>query len=105
MPLKRGDVEAALESKGFVRRESDHSHFTYCTERGVQTLVRTKTSHGRRSADIGDRLLSRMAKQCHLSNRQFRNFVDCSLSRHGYERELVAKDILQNSDLSEDGGN
>ena len=104
-PLKRGDVEAALERKGFVRHEGDHSRFIYYTERGMQTSVRTKTSHGRRSADIGDPILSRMAKQCHLSNQQFRDFVDCSLARRDYEKALLERNILRKSDLAEDGGN
>ena len=94
MPLRRGDVEAALERKGFLRRESDHSHFTYYTEGGAPTRVRTKTSHGRRSDDIHDKLLSRMANQCRLSKQQFRDFVDCSLSRHDYEGVLVKKGVL-----------
>lgn len=102
MPLKRGKVESALERKGFVRREGDHSQFTYRTEQGTQTGVRTKTSHGRRSADIGDRLLSRMAIQCHLSNRQFRDFVDCLLTRSGYEKELAAKGVLQLGQVAAD---
>ena len=105
MPLKRGDVEAALERKGFVRREGDHAHFTYCTERGVVTGVRTKTSHGRKGVDIGDRLLSRMAKQCRLSNHQFRDFVDCSLSRRGYEHALAARGVLQDGDFASNAGN
>ena len=105
MPLKRGDVKTALESKGFVRREGDHSHFTYHTERGMRTSVRTKTSHGRKNVDIDDGLLSRMARQCRLSNQQFRDFVDCSLSRHDYENALVANDVLQDDDVAEDGDN
>ena len=105
MPLKRGDVEAALERKGFARHEGDHARFTYYTERGMRTSVRTKTSHGRKSADIGDPILSRMAKQCYLSNQQFRDFIDCSLSRSCYESVLVARDILQQGDLADDGDN
>lgn len=106
MPLERGGVEAALERKGFLRSEGDHSKFTYYTEQERRkTSVRTKTSHGRRSADISDELLSRMAKQCRLSNRQFRDFVDCSLSRRGYERALVAVGVLQSDELAEDGVN
>lgn len=94
MPLRRGDVEAALERKGFERRKGDHRYFTYCTARGTRTRVRTKTSHGRSGADIDDELLSRMAKQCRLSKEQFRDFVDCSLSRSDYEGVLLEKDIL-----------
>ena len=103
MPLKRSDVEAALERKGFERREGDHSQFTYRTERGRKTSVRTMTSHGRRSADIRDSVVSLMARQCHLSNRQFKRLVDCSLCRGAYERELLAGCVLQHGDLTEDG--
>ena len=104
MPLKRGNVEVALERKGFERHEGDHSRFTYYTEQGMRTGVRTMTSHGRRSADIRDSILSLMAKQCRLSNQQFQAFVDCSLSRRDYESVLVEKSVLQHSDLAEGGG-
>lgn len=103
MPLKRRDVEAALQRKGFERREGDHSLFTYHTERGKETSVRTMTSHGRRGADIHDSVASMMARQCCLSNQQFRRFVDCSLSRRDYEMELLARHILQHDDLAESG--
>ena len=39
---------------------------------------------------------SRMARQCHLTNQQLRDFVDCSLSRSDYESVLAASDVLQN---------
>ena len=105
MPLKRGEVEAALERKGFERREGDHSQFRYHTESGQLTRVRTMTSHGRRSADIGDSVVSLMARQCRLSVRQFRRLVDCSLSRGAYEGELVAAGVLERGDPAEDDGN
>ena len=95
MPLKRRDVEAALERKGFERREGAHSLFTYHTVRGTETRVRTMISHGKRSADIRPSTASLMARQCYLSNRQFRRLVDCSLSRRDYERELLAKRIIE----------
>lgn len=101
MPLKRRDVMAALESKGFSRRGGDHAYFIYRTERGTLTDVRTKTSHGRGGADISDSLLSRMARQCHMSNPQFRDFVDCSLTRRGYEFVLVDANIIQPDELPE----
>ena len=107
MPLKRGEVEAALERKGFERREGDHSQFRYHTESGQLTRVRTMTSHGRRGAEIRDSVASLMARprQCRLSMRQFRRLVDCSLSRGAYERELVAGGVLQHGDLAQDDGN
>ena len=102
MPLKRLDVMAALERKGFSRREGDHAYFIYQTERGTRTDVRTKTSHGRSGVDISDSLLSRMARQCHMSNSQFRNFVDCSLTRRGYEFVLVDANIIRPDELAEE---
>ena len=105
MPLKRGEVEAALERKGFERREGAHAQFRYRTESGRLTRVRTMTSHGRRGADIRDSTVGLMARQCCLSIRQFRRLVDCSLSRGAYESELVAGGVLQHGDLAEGGGN
>ena len=84
-------MERALEAKGFRRRESHHSYFVYCTEEGMKTPVRTKTSHGRGSADIPDKLLSRMAKQCKLRTAEFREQVDCPLSQADYEALLTGK--------------
>ena len=90
MSLKRRDIEKALERKGFKREEGDHSFFIYYTRAGRKTIVRTKTSHGRGSEDIRGALISRMAKQCKLTNGDFRQLVDCRLSRKGYENKLEA---------------
>ena len=90
MSLKRRDIEKALERKGFKRTEGDHSFFIFYTQAGKKTTVRTKTSHGRGSEDIGDTLISRMAKQCELTNGDFRQLVDRRLSRKNYEKKLKA---------------
>ena len=86
---KRAAVESALEAKGFRRRESGHSYFIYYSEEGKKAPVRTKTSHGKGSADIPDNLFSRMAKQCKLHTAQFRALVDCPLSQAKYEELLT----------------
>ena len=104
VPLKRGEIEAGLERKGFRRRESDHSHFIYYTEEGKQTSVWTKTSHGRRNVDIRAALLGRMARQCRLSHQQFRDLIECSLSRRQFEETLVSKGVFQHDDLAVEGG-
>ena len=90
MSLKRRDIEKALERKGFERTEGDHSFFIFYTQAGKKTTVRTKTSHGRGSEDIGDALISRMANQCKLTNGDFRQLVDRRLSRKNYEKKLKA---------------
>ena len=91
---KRAAVESALEAKGFRRRESHHSYFVYYTEEGVKTSIRTKTSHGKGSADIANNLLGRMAKQCKLRTAEFRALVDCPLSQADYEALLASKNEL-----------
>ena len=88
---KRAAVESALTAKGFRRRKGDHKYFIYYTEEGKKTPVRTKTSHGKGSADIPNNLFSRMASQCKLRTEDFRDLVDCPLSRAKYE-ELLTSD-------------
>ncbi len=41
-------------------------------------------SHGS-DGDIGDRLLAEMARQLHLTRRQFDQLIDCDLSQSEYE--------------------
>ncbi len=87
MPRDRKDVEAALEKKGFLRKEGDHHRFIYYTKGGLKTKVLTKTSHSHRQ--IVDSILSQMAKQCCLTNKLFGDLIECPLSRDDYEEMLV----------------
>jgi hypothetical protein len=87
-------IEAALEAKGFTRSEKDHSYFYYRTLEGKKTTARTKTSHTPKMKTIGDELLGKMARQCHLSKPQFLDLVDCPLNRQGYENLLTAQGLL-----------
>ena len=86
--LKRRDVEASLERKGFSRKEGDHAFFIYYTEAGSKTSVRTKTSHGTGKKDLGEALISLMAKQCKLTKADFHQLIECPLSRKRYEEKL-----------------
>ena len=92
MPRERKEVEAALEKKGFLRNEGDHHRFIYHTKDGHKTRVLTKTSHSHRQ--IADNILSQMAKQCGLSNKQFGLLVECPLSRDDYELELISAGLI-----------
>ena len=87
---KRAAVESALEAKGFRRRESHHTYFVHYTEAGAKTPVQTKTSHGKRGADIPNNLVGRMARQCKLRTADFRALVECSLSQADYEGLLAS---------------
>ena len=89
MPRKQSDVEKSLQAKGFRSREGDHNYFNYYSKAGKKTAVFTKTSHG--SREIDESLLSLMAKQCKLSNKDFGLLIDCPLDRDTYEAKLVAR--------------
>jgi predicted RNA binding protein YcfA (HicA-like mRNA interferase family) len=82
----RTEVEDALERKGFRRREGDHHRFIFFTKDGKKTPVITKSSHSMR--DIGDELLTQMAKQCRLTKPKFMRLIECTLSREDYEAEM-----------------
>lgn len=94
MPKSKQDIESGLTRKGFVKKEGDHHYFRYFTKDGLKTPVYTKTSHGNKSHEIDDFLLSEMAKQCCLTKKEFLLFIECSLDRSSYERNLKEKGFL-----------
>lgn len=93
-PLKKRKVEGSLQKKGFKQKDGDHNFFVYYTEAGLQTAVQTKTSFTPKQKDISAPLQSMMAKQCHLSNQDFCDLINCPLSRRDYERKLKAGGII-----------
>jgi len=93
MPRKQSDVEKSLQVKGFRAREGDHNYFNYYSKAGKKTAVFTKTSHGVR--EIDDSLLSRMAKQCKLSNKDFGLLIECPLDRDTFETKLIAQGAVE----------
>jgi len=97
MPRDKRQVEATLREKGFVQEESDHHFFLYRSLDGKKTRVRTKTSHTRKQRDIGDPILSAMARQCKLTKHQFLDLVDCPMGREQYEGILRGQGELQES--------
>ncbi len=70
--------------KGFLLSESRHQRFRYYSLDGDKTNMVTLMSHGS-DGDIGDRLLAEMARQLHLTRRQFDQLIDCDLSQADYE--------------------
>lgn len=89
MPLKKREVEGGLERKGFEKtKETHHIYFRYVTMDGVRTSIQTYTSHGSSGKEIGNKIISHMARQCSLSTRQFRELISCELSRESYEQVL-----------------
>lgn len=80
-------VETALVQKGFREQDGDHHYFVYWTADGRKTVARTKTSHGS-GKDLGDSLLTQMARQVKLTKGAFLELVDCPMSREQYEKQL-----------------
>ena len=95
MPRKQNEVEKSLLAKGFRAKEGDHTYFNYYSKAGKKTAVFTKTSHGAR--EIDDSLLSRMSRQCKLSNKDFGLLIDCPLDRDTYETKLIAQGAVEAS--------
>ena len=86
--MNKRDVANGLKGKGFIEDKTrDHIYYTYRSLSGAITTIGTKISHGS-GKGIGLNLLGKMAKQCQLSIRDFRDLVDCSLSRKDYERQI-----------------
>ena len=83
--IRKGrDIDSALCKKGF-HRESDGDHLWYTL---IGTNVKTKISHGMMGHDIGPELLGLMARQLHLTKKQFLELIDCPLDEDGYRQIL-----------------
>ncbi len=90
MTLQRRKVEDSLKKKGFLKDASGrHVRFLYVRLNGAKTDIFTVTSHGRTGKDIGDNLVSRMAKQCRVNRAMFEGLVRCTVGQEEYEDELI----------------
>jgi hypothetical protein len=92
--IKKHVVDAALISKGVRQASSDHYRMIYFDLNNQKTAINTKTSHGHSGMDIGDSLISKMARQCRLPKVLFLNLVNCPLSQEAYQSELEASGHL-----------
>ena len=88
MVFKSKKVRRALKKKGFEAREGKkHIVLTYCHEEESR-IYSVLTVMSRSHTDIDDNLISTMADQCRLSNKDFKDLVNCPLDRKGYEKKL-----------------
>ena len=87
MPRKARVVERALLRKGFRPSNSKHRWFHYYKINGERGRISTLMSHGA-DRDISDGMLAEMARQLHLTRRQFNDLIDCRLSQADYEAML-----------------
>ncbi len=79
---KPREIRDGLQNKGFSVSNADHKKYILFVK-GTKTSVWTKVSHGSKS-EIGDPLLSIMARQLRLRKSQFLDLIDCPLSQNDY---------------------
>ena len=89
--IKTHKVESSLTKKGFVKKETHHTYYTYYIE-GKKTSIQTYVSHG--CSEVNLFLQRKMAEQMCISVEEFRRFVECTLSQEKYEEILRKKDAL-----------
>lgn len=86
MPYKPNQVEKMLANKIKMDRVNKNDpHGWYKLNIFGYPSISTKVSSNH-TADITDTILSKMAKQLHVTSKVFRGLVDCSVSREEYLR-------------------
>ncbi len=93
---KRNEVVKGLTKKRFMKEElrEGHTRLVLLDEDNNETSVRTKVSRGP-DHDIGKKLLSKMARQCHLTTRQFQDYIDCPMRYPECLTHLRSQGILR----------
>jgi hypothetical protein len=77
---KGRDIDAALRSKGFRRdRTGDHIYYFF-----GDSNISTKISHGMLGSSLDAGLISKMARQLHLTKDQFLELIDCTLDEEEF---------------------
>lgn len=89
---KTSDIEQALMSKGFKKVNTHHEMY-WLHVGSKKTSIRTRVSNGER--EYGDKLLSIMARQVHLSRSLLDDLIECPLTSSAYLEELRIKGILR----------
>ena len=90
-------TERNLRKKGFKWKKDRGKDriYVYCVG-NTETAVFTMLSQSRRVKDLGDRLISDMAKQCKLSRGDFLRLVKCPMTEAQY------RDVLRQAGHIED---
>lgn len=88
--LSSEEVEKSLRKKGFVQSNDDHKYFWLIHEN--RRVLHTKISHGGKH-DINDFLIKKMSDQCHLSKAEFKDLINCPLTKEKYFKILEKKEI------------
>ena len=93
MQLQRQVILKGLRNKGFREdkaRNYSHTTLRYYDQEGRYLGVTTRVSRGTKYREIRDDLLFKMARQCGLERKEeFRDLVECPMSREAYEQRLT----------------
>ncbi|MCY4001377.1 MAG: hypothetical protein OXF84_11310 [Bacteroidetes bacterium] len=74
-----------MKKKGFVEDLSGHHiSYSYDMPDGTITTIKTYVSHGKGSQDIDHTLISLMARQVKLSNKNFKRLISCDMDLNEY---------------------
>lgn len=94
MQVERRTIESNLLSKGFIKRESDHTYLHYRYQ-GKPTGIYTRISRGSGYKTYGINLLKVMKTQLKLESiQQVVDLCRCPISRDDYNQILRDKGFL-----------
>ena len=83
-----------MKKKGFAEsRKTNHRIFHYHTKEGKRSRIYTMFSMGK-SEDLGDPIISMMARQLNLNKAELIKLIDCPLSQDDYEAILFEKGLI-----------
>lgn len=93
--MDQADIQSSLAKKGFVCEDDrDHKYYHHKLD-GRYTGVKTKFSRGSNFKRLDPSLLSRIKKQLRLNtSREFRELVECPMSKDDYVQILRTKGVL-----------
>lgn len=86
------EVRRCFSRKGFEKEEgSNHERYWYVHINGVKSQIQTVLSRQAGGRTVSQGLQSDIASQLSLSNAQFREFVNCSITKEDYDAIVTAK--------------
>ena len=86
-------VRSSLKNKGFRERFGHHVFLVYHDPRGLRTGIITKISHGASPKDLPSAMVGTMAQQCGLSIKEFRSFVECTMTYADFEKRRLSSTV------------
>jgi|AntRauTorckE6833_2_1112554.scaffolds.fasta_scaffold04716_4 hypothetical protein len=90
----RRDIESALESKGFIKKEGSNHKVYVFKHKGLSQAVSTIISRGSSYKVYGSSLLGQMSTQLNLTNKQLLDLIDCPMSKKDFVENLKSRGII-----------